>query len=93
MADPIPLAQVMARLETAIDSLAGAVDRRLQSDQSQKSLQDQIQRLGEDRSLLASELDTQKMHRNTLEDANREVSRRLVAAMESIRTVLDQHSR
>ena len=91
MADASTLDTVMARLEVAIGNLEGAVERRLRSDQGVKVLQDQIQRLGEDRSRMAGELDSQKSHCNTLEDANREVSRRLVAAMESIRTVLDDH--
>jgi hypothetical protein len=43
---------------------------------------------GEDRSRLAQTLDAAEERSGRLEDANREVSRRLVAAMESIRDVL-----
>ena len=44
----------------------------------------------EDRSRLAQELDQSENRSNRLEEANREVSRRLVTAMETIRAVLDR---
>lgn len=91
MTDVPALEGALARLEAAIGRLEGAVERRNRAEQGMRGLRDQIQRLGEDRSRLAGELDTQKSHSNTLEEANREVSRRLVSAMESIRTVLDAH--
>jgi hypothetical protein len=47
-----------------------------------------MQRLGTDRSRLAQSLDAAEARSARLEEANREVSRRLVAAMESIREVL-----
>ncbi len=43
-----------------------------------------------DRRKLAQELDASEGRAERLEAANKEVSRRLVAAMESIRTVLDR---
>lgn len=91
MADAPTLDGALSRLETAIGHLEGAVEKRLDADRTLGGLEDQIQRLGEDRSRLAGDLDSQKSYCNNLEDANREVSRRLVAAMESIRTVLDDH--
>jgi hypothetical protein len=51
----------------------------------------ELQRLGEDRSKLALDLDQSAARSARLEEANREVSRRLVAAMESIRAVLERH--
>ena len=51
-------------------------------------LEGELQRLGTDRSRLAQSLDAAEARSARLEEANREVSRRLVAAMESIRDVL-----
>ena len=48
----------------------------------------ELQRLGTDRSRLAQSLDAAEERSGRMEDANREVSRRLVTAMESIREVL-----
>jgi len=43
-----------------------------------------------DRARLAHELDSSEARAERLEDANKEVSRRLVTAMETIRAVLDR---
>jgi hypothetical protein len=43
-----------------------------------------------DRSRLAQELDASEARAERLQDANKEVSRRLVTAMETIRAVLDR---
>ena len=53
---------------------------------------DQIHALGLDRSRLASELDAQTAQARHLETANREVGRRIDAAMDSVRAVLDSKS-
>ena len=58
---------------------------------SMMSLEDELARAGEDRSRLAQDLDQEKTRAARLEDTNREVSRRLVSAMESIRSILDIH--
>ncbi|WP_417766845.1 DUF4164 domain-containing protein [Stappia sp.] len=79
------------RLARAVNRLDAAVQRRLEADMSLNGLQDELQRLGEDRSSLAATLDTAETRVARLEDANREVSRRLVSAMESIRSVLETH--
>ncbi|MHC5655952.1 DUF4164 domain-containing protein [Stappia sp.] len=79
------------RLSRAVDRLEAAVERRLDADTSVVGLQEEVQRLGEDRSAMASTLDTAEARVARLEDANREVSRRLVSAMESIRSVLETH--
>lgn len=91
MADAPTLEGAMSRLDSAVSGLERAVEKRVSADQTLGGLQNQIQRLGEDRSQLAGTLDSQKAHSNTLEEANREVSRRLVSAMESIRNILDDH--
>ncbi len=91
MAGPAPLDAALARLDQALAMLEGAVARRVAAEESIDGLQTEIARLGEDRSRLAVDLDGAIARAGRLEDANREVSRRLVSAMESIRTVLDTH--
>ena len=71
--------------------LETAVQRRMDADRSLNSLQDDLQRLGEDRSQLAASLDESEARASRLEEANKDVSRRLVSAMETIRSVLDAH--
>lgn len=83
--------QALQRLDLALRALELAVTRRLEADRSIAGLEDEVNRLGDDRSRLADDLDRQTARANRLEDVNREVSRRLVSAMESIRSVLDQH--
>jgi hypothetical protein len=50
----------------------------------------ELNRMIEDRARIAQELDAAQDRSNRLEEANREVSRRLVTAMETIRAVLDR---
>jgi hypothetical protein len=91
MAEPASLDQALVRLDQALARLEGAVERRLAADVAISGLETEIARLGEDRSRLAVDLDGAVARAGRLEDANREVSRRLVTAMESIRAVLDAH--
>ena len=81
----------IGRLTAALDKLEAAVEKRFEADRSTAALEEEIARLAEDRSGLAQGLDQEKARANLLEETNREVSRRLVAAMESIRSVLDAH--
>lgn len=85
------LADAVKRLENALGQLETAVQRRLDADRSLNALQDDLQRMGEDRSQLAASLDESEAKASRLEEANRDVSRRLVTAMETIRSVLDAH--
>ncbi|WP_407049910.1 DUF4164 domain-containing protein [Methyloraptor flagellatus] len=91
MADAPALEAALRRLDTALDALETAVTGRIESERTKSGLQDELSRLGEDRSRLAQDLDQEKARSLRLEDTNREVSRRLVAAMESIRSVLEAH--
>ncbi len=81
----------LQRLSSAVGRLEGAVDRRLEAAGALNSLEDELHQLGTDRSRLAQSLDAAEARSARLEEANREVSRRLVAAMESIREVLARH--
>ncbi|WP_181703098.1 DUF4164 domain-containing protein [Chthonobacter albigriseus] len=91
MPETVSLDAALARLDTSIDRLSAAVQRRRGADGTIADLRDEVTRLGEDRSRLALDLDGAMLRAGRLEDANKEVSRRLVAAMESIRAVLDAH--
>jgi hypothetical protein len=83
-----PLGQATLRLQKALERLEDAVDARMSRDHVVLSVEEEVQRMTADRSRLASELDTALTRAQRLEAANREVSRRLVTAMESIRDVL-----
>jgi chromosome segregation ATPase len=86
-----PIDEALQRLASAFDRLEEAIDRRLEAAGQMNSLEGELHRLGTDRSRLAQSLDAAEARSARLEDANREVSRRLVAAMESIREVLARH--
>jgi hypothetical protein len=51
-------------------------------------MEEEMHRIGGDRSRLAQSLDSAEARAAQLEEANREVSTRLVAAMETIRAVI-----
>src|SRR5690606_21176357 len=80
--------QALGRLQAALARLEGAVERSLYNQRQVAGLEGELQRLGTDRSRLAQSLDAAEERSGRMEDANREVSRRLVTAMESIREVL-----
>ena len=81
----------LSRLSQAVGSLEASVERRIHADRGFNDLQQDLQRLGEDRSRLAHDLDRSEARASRLEEANKDVSRRLVSAMETIRSVLDAH--
>jgi chromosome segregation ATPase len=87
-----PVEDALRRLQSAIDLLEGAIERRLENAREVTGLEGELQRLGTDRSRLAQSLDASEARSARLEEANREVSRRLVQAMESIREVLERHN-
>lgn len=80
--------QALGRLQAALARVESAVERSLERQREVAGLEDELQSLGTDRSRLAQSLDAAEERSGRMEDANREVSRRLVAAMESIRDVL-----
>lgn len=77
-------------LNKALEKLENAVDRKAESGLDAESSAAELKRMLKDRSRLAQELDQSEDRSNRLEEANREVSRRLVTAMETIRAVLDR---
>ena len=84
------LKEVIGRLGKAIDALESAVAARLEQEQDYSEAEAEVQRMNADRARLATELDNSEAKSERLEEANKEVSRRLVTAMETIRAVLDR---
>lgn len=77
------------RLNRALDMLEQAIDARLEREAELGDVEAEVQRMSADRARLAEALDSASARAQRLEATNREVSRRLVDAMEAIRAVLD----
>lgn len=77
-------------LRQALSALDRAVDGRFERERDNTEVEQEVHRVHVDRSRLAQELDQSEFRANRLEEVNREVSRRLVTAMETIRAVLDR---
>lgn len=93
MAEPPSIDAAQRRLAAALEALESAVERRRLREGRSAGLSVQLKALSEDRLKLAEALDAQNAHAAKLDQVNREVSRRLGAAMETIRDVLDSHER
>jgi len=81
------------RLDAAIDALEAAVDRSANDSRERQELETQLQAFGSDRSRLASDLERTRARSTDLEAANREVSRRLEHAADTIRSLLATQDR
>ena len=84
------LAVALARLNQALARLEAAVEARLEREDELADTEAEVQRMGADRTRLAESLDSAEARAMRLEHTNREVSRRLVDAMEAIRAGLDR---
>ena len=84
------LREAIGRLGKAIETLETAVAARMDDQVDSTEVEAEVQRMNADRAKLAQELDNSEARAERLENANREVSRRLVTAMETIRAVLDR---
>ncbi|MEN0000123.1 MAG: DUF4164 domain-containing protein [Pseudomonadota bacterium] len=84
------LSAVLARLDKAVGTLDDHADRLAELKSDNRDYEEEAQRLNSDRGRLADALDTAEARAERLEDVNKEVSRRLVTAMETIRAVLDR---
>lgn len=80
----------MEELRDALGELDRAIDMRFERERDSSEMEQEIRRVHADRSRLAQDLDQSEFRANRLEEVNREVSRRLVTAMETIRAVLDR---
>ncbi|OLP61076.1 hypothetical protein BJF93_03235 [Xaviernesmea oryzae] len=90
MAAENTVAGAIDALRQAVDRLDRLVDGRFERERDLGEIEGEVRRVNEDRSRLAQELDQSQFRANRLEEVNREVSRRLVTAMETIRAVLDR---
>ena len=73
----------------ALEGLEAAAERRRETDRAELGVGDQLHALGADRSRLAADLDAASARARTLEATNQEVARRLDAAIETIRSVIE----
>ncbi|KPF46343.1 DUF4164 domain-containing protein [Rhizobium sp. G187] len=85
-----PVDAALNALRQAVAGLENAVDMRFEAEREGREVEGEVRRVHADRSQLAHELDESQFRANRLEEVNREVSRRLVTAMETIRAVLDR---
>jgi hypothetical protein len=84
----VPIDAALKRLEAALDLLDDAIVGRLESVRHVAYLEEEVHRLGTDRSTLAQTLDEAEARSARLDDVSRQVSQRLDAAIETIRAVL-----
>jgi chromosome segregation ATPase len=91
MAGATPIDAAIKRLQAAVAHLEGAIEDRAEGERRRGDLETELQRIGGDRSRMAQVLDQAEARAARLEEANRDVSRRLVTAMESIRSVIERH--
>lgn len=89
--EPSRLEAAASRLTSALAALETAVARKLEADRGQAVVQKQIEALQADRARLAEDLDRAADRAAVLEQANREVARRLDVAMDTIRGVLARY--
>jgi hypothetical protein len=87
---PSDIEDALKRLEAAIELAESAIDGRFEVERRDAGAEAELQRLGADRSRLAHALDSAEARAARREETNRDVSRRLVAAMEAIRDVLER---
>lgn len=90
MSDNNPLIDAYTRLNRAVEALERGVAVRMEREERLGDAEAEVQRMGADRTRLAESLDEVQDRAAKLEHVNREVSRRLVDAMESIRAVIDR---
>lgn len=79
----------LQRLAQSLSRLEDAVERRLDGDRAYSGRDVEVQALSDDRARLAGELDESFARAERLESANRDVSKRLDQAIETIRAVLE----
>jgi chromosome segregation ATPase len=77
-------------LNKALNQLDNEVDRQVEASRNATEAEAELEPNDRGSGRIAQELDAAQDRSNRLEEANREVSRRLVTAMETIRAVLDR---
>ena len=89
MSDTATIETATRRLQSALETLESAVERRIERDHGHVALASQVHAFDSDRARLASELDTAAARTRALESTNREVAQRLDEAIATIRSILD----
>ena len=89
MTDAGAIEAATRRLMLALEGLEAAAERRRETDRAELAVADQLHALGADRSRLAADLDAAAARAHALETTNQEVARRLDAAIETIRSVIE----
>ena len=85
--------QILQQLGNSLEKLETVVEGHFESKIANQDYAAEVQRMGADRSRLAGSLDDAEVRCQRLENVNREVSSRLVNAMETIRGVIDKSPR
>ncbi|AMN40295.1 DUF4164 family protein [Rhodoplanes sp. Z2-YC6860] len=91
MNEQTAIEQATRRLTQALDALDAAVERRTETDKGAVALGQQVHALAADRSKLAADLDAAVARGRSLETLNRDIARRIDAAMENVRLVLESN--
>lgn len=81
--------QAVRRLEAALNALERAVAQRLAARAGAEGLSAEVEMLDSDRARLAESLDQSQARVARLEGVNRDASRRIAAAVDTIRAVLE----
>jgi len=89
MSEQTAIETATKRLTQALDALDAAAERRLEASRADAQLAARLHAADADRSKLAAELDMQAARARQLEAAKRDITRRLDAAMDNIRSVID----
>jgi len=82
--------EALTRMENALLHLEHAVSARLEMQDNLDECEAEVQRMNADRARLAQELDHSEVKVERLEQANKDVSRRLVNVMETVRAVIER---
>ncbi|HWT30701.1 MAG TPA: DUF4164 domain-containing protein [Propylenella sp.] len=85
---PSAIEQAVRRLEAALQGLEMAVQQRLSESNGAEGSAAEVELLAADRARLAESLDQSQARAVKLENLNRDVSRRIGQAVETIRAVL-----
>ena len=89
---PSVMEQAVRRLEAALQSLEIAIQQRLSQTEGAEGLAAEVEMLAADRAQLAESLDQSQARAVKLDNLNRDVSKRLGHAVETIRAVLQSET-
>jgi len=88
MAEKSRMHLAMERFEAALRGFESAVGHATEAGRRRQAMESEIRQLQDDRARLAEELDKVKVRASRLDEANNQVSVRLGAAMDNIKTIL-----